>query len=154
MDLAAPGEDVTSTNNKGDYNVGQEGTSDAAAIVSGAVALVRSKFPSMSAAEVVERLESTAVDKGAPGVDPDYGHGVIDIVAALNEGAPASMSASAAPLATTAAPAPTTTTPAAAPEAESASSNTPLIAGGFAVVVLVGGLVTFLLARHRSRPTS
>jgi hypothetical protein len=104
----------------------------------------------MSATEVVERLESTAVDKGAPGVDPDYGHGIIDIVAALSDGA-----AGTGPSASAAAPAPvTTTTSAAQPEAESepASSSAPLIAGAVAVLVLLGGLLAFLLIRRRSRP--
>jgi type VII secretion-associated serine protease mycosin len=145
LDLAAPGEDITSTNRQGGYNVGENGTSDAAAIVSGAAALLRSKYPNLSAAEVVERLESTAVDKGAPGVDPDYGHGIIDIVAALKEDSPAP-SAPTAATASAAAPAPQ-----AEQSPEPAGSNTPLIAGGVVVLVLLGGLVTFLLARRRAR---
>jgi type VII secretion-associated serine protease mycosin len=148
LDLTAPGQDIASTSRTGGYIVGQDGTSDAAAIVSGAAALLRSKYPDMSAAEVVERLESTAVDKGAPGVDPDYGHGIVDIVAALGEDTVPS-----------AAPAPTTTTTAAAAptpapqaEPEPAGSNTPVIAGGIAaVVLLLGGLVAFLLTRRRAR---
>ncbi|MFI7541072.1 type VII secretion-associated serine protease mycosin [Actinoplanes sp. NPDC049599] len=146
LDLTAPGQDIASTGRTGGYIVGQDGTSDAAAIVSGAAALLRSKYPNMSATEVVKRLESTAVDKGAPGVDPDYGHGIINIVAALSDPA-----ATAAPSASPA-PAPTTTA-APAPQAETkpAGSNTPLIAGGVAVLVLLGGLVAFLLARRRAR---
>jgi hypothetical protein len=116
--------------------------------VSGAAALIRSKYPDMSATEVVERLQSTAIDKGPPGVDPDYGHGVIDIVAALS-GAPGSP-ASAAPSAT--APA-TTTTAAAPPETKPTGTNTPLIAGSIAAVLL-GGLLAFFLARRRSRSTT
>jgi type VII secretion-associated serine protease mycosin len=151
LDLAAPGEDITTTNREGGYDVGEKGTSDAAAIVSGAAALLRSKYPKMTAAEVVQRLESTAIDKGPPGLDPDYGHGIIDIVAALKD--------PAAPAPSTAAPAPAPTTTAAAPapapqaETEPASSNTPILVGGAAVLVLLGGLAAFLLARRRSRPT-
>jgi len=151
LDIAAPGEDMTSTNREGGYNVGENGTSDAAAIVSGAAALLRSKYPKMSAKEVVERLESTAVDKGAPGVDPDYGHGIIDIVAALSADTAAPTSAAPATTTTAAAPAPA---PQAEPETEPAGSNTPLIAGGVVGFVLLGGLLAFLLARRRSRPTS
>jgi type VII secretion-associated serine protease mycosin len=149
LDLTAPGEDIRSVTRNGGYS-STSGTSDAAAIVSGAAALIRSKYPNMSATEVVERLESTATDAGAPGVDSDYGHGIIDIVAALSTGAGATASSAGT---TFTAPATSTPTSAAAPEAESASSNTPLIAGGVAVVVLLGGLVAFLLTRHRSRPT-
>jgi uncharacterized protein (TIGR03382 family) len=39
-------------------------------------------------------------------------------------------------------------------EAEPASSNTPLIIGGVAVLVALGGLAAFLLARRRSHPRS
>jgi subtilisin family serine protease len=59
------------------------GTSYAAAIVSGAAALVRAKFPDLDAASVVDRLTTTA-RKPSPGDrDPQYGYGVVDPVAAL-----------------------------------------------------------------------
>jgi subtilisin family serine protease len=153
MDLVAPGEEIEGASRGNGYESGT-GTSDSAAIVSGAAALIRSKYPDLSAAEVVDRLQSTAIDKGPPGVDPDYGHGIIDIVAALSDGAGSGSSAS--PSATTPAPAPTSTTAAASPETETepTGSSTPLIAGGTAVIVLLGGLVAFLLARRRSRPTA
>ncbi|MEU7902670.1 type VII secretion-associated serine protease mycosin [Actinoplanes sp. NPDC049118] len=146
LDLMAPGEDITSTNNKGGYDVG-EGTSHAAAIASGAAALIRSKYPDMSATEVVERLEATAVDKGAPGVDDDYGHGVIDIVAALSGAGSGAIGGTAPPPTT---PPARSATPAASPQSEAASSNTPLIVGGTAIVVLLGSLLAFLLSRRRS----
>jgi subtilisin family serine protease len=150
LDLMAPGEKVAGPWIRGGYNVGS-GTSDSAAIVSGAAALIRSKYPNMSAAEVVDRLESTAIDKGAPGVDPDYGHGIIDIVAALSDGA-ASTAPSATPT-SAAAPVPTTTTSAASPETEPASSNTPLIAGAAAVLAVLAGLAAFLILRRRASPS-
>jgi len=146
LDLMAPGEDVESADRDADYRAGT-GTSDSAAIVSGAAALLRSKYPTMSATEVVERLESTATDKGAPGVDNDYGHGILNIVAALNEPtiSPTATTTSAAP-----APAPTATTSAASPQTEPAGNKIPLIAGGVAVLVLLGGLVAFFLLRRRT----
>ncbi|MGA5301571.1 type VII secretion-associated serine protease mycosin [Nucisporomicrobium flavum] len=146
IDLAAPGEDMTSTTNRGDYAIEQTGTSDAAAIVSGAAALLRSKYPDMTAEEVVERLESTATDKGAPGVDPEYGHGIVNIVAALSDGA---ASASSSPSAAPPTPALTSTAEAARPEPEPKSSSTPLITGGIvAVVVLTLGGVLWLRRRR------
>jgi subtilisin family serine protease len=93
--LAAPGEDILSPSPNGGYIKGT-GTSDAAAIIAGAAALVRSKYPNLSAAEVIHRLTSTAVDKGAPGRDPQYGYGVINIVAALTADVPP-LSASTSP---------------------------------------------------------
>ncbi len=90
-DLAAPAVDIWSTNtlaNGGaDYRAGS-GTSDATAIVAGAAALVRAKYPHLSAAEVVNRLIATADDRGAPGRDDEYGYGVINLVNALTADVP------------------------------------------------------------------
>nr|BFE67824.1 hypothetical protein GCM10020092_011250 [Actinoplanes digitatis] len=144
LDLMAPGEDIESTGRNDGYRSGT-GTSDAAAIVSGAAALLRSKYPDMTAEEVVARLESTAIDKGKPGVDADYGHGILDLVAALSDSAAPSASASPST-----APTPTRSASAAASSAtEPAGSTTPFIVGGVAVVVVLGGLIAFLLARRR-----
>jgi type VII secretion-associated serine protease mycosin len=85
--ITAPGVDITSTGLNGQYRKGT-GTSDAAAIVSGAVALIRSKYPDLSAKEVVHRLEATAIDKGAPGLDDQYGYGVLNLVGALTADVP------------------------------------------------------------------
>ena len=58
------------------------GTSFSTAIVSGVAALVRAKFPQLSAYQIISRLERTA---RAPsrGVDNQVGYGLIDPVAAL-----------------------------------------------------------------------
>ena len=85
--ITAPGVDIVSTA-KGNKYSKTYGTSNATAIVSGAVALIRSRYPDLSAKEVVHRLTSTAVDKGAPGRDEEYGYGVLDIVAALTADVP------------------------------------------------------------------
>ncbi|MEV0397724.1 type VII secretion-associated serine protease mycosin [Polymorphospora rubra] len=87
IEIVAPGVDIFSTGLNGGYRKGT-GTSGAAAIVSGAAALVRSKFPELSAKEVVHRLTATAVDKGPPGRDEQYGYGVLDLVAALTADVP------------------------------------------------------------------
>ncbi|WP_433347264.1 type VII secretion-associated serine protease mycosin [Micromonospora sp. CA-111912] len=87
VDLVAPAVDIYSTSINGKYRKGT-GTSDATAIVAGAAALVRSKYPDLPAAEVVHRLTATAVDKGPPGRDDEYGYGVIDLVAALTADVP------------------------------------------------------------------
>ncbi|WP_433214853.1 S8 family serine peptidase [Dactylosporangium sp. CS-047395] len=80
--LVAPGTDIVSRNLGGAARTGT-GTSDSTAIVSGAAALVRSKYPQLSGPEVVRRLTLTAQDKGEPGRDPVFGYGVLDIVKAL-----------------------------------------------------------------------
>jgi len=79
-----------------------QGTSFAAPMVSGTAALVRSRWPTMSAAEVVNRIIKTTKDRGPAGRDSQYGYGLIDPTAALTaEGVPAVLRN---PLDTTASP--------------------------------------------------
>ncbi|MFG1828360.1 S8 family serine peptidase [Micromonospora chersina] len=87
IDVVAPAVDIYSTGINGGYRVGT-GTSDATAIVAGAAALIRSKYPDLPAQEVAHRLTATAIDKGPPGHDDEYGYGVIDLVAALTADVP------------------------------------------------------------------
>ncbi|MEU4550959.1 type VII secretion-associated serine protease mycosin [Micromonospora violae] len=87
IDVVAPAVDIYSTSYGGKYSKGT-GTSSATAIVAGAAALIRSKYPYLPAREVAHRLTATAVDKGPPGRDDQYGYGVIDLVAALTADVP------------------------------------------------------------------
>jgi membrane-anchored mycosin MYCP len=64
------------------------GTSGATPIVAGVAALIRSKWPEMSASQVINRIVSTAKDAGAPGKDPLYGFGVLNAEAALKADVP------------------------------------------------------------------
>ncbi|PRX43974.1 membrane-anchored mycosin MYCP [Prauserella shujinwangii] len=66
-----------------------QGTSFAAPYVSGLAALVRAKFPELSAREVMNRITSTAQHPAAPGGRDNFvGHGVIDPMAALTATVP------------------------------------------------------------------
>ncbi|WP_370461918.1 S8 family serine peptidase [Micromonospora sp. ALFpr18c] len=87
IDVVAPAVDIYSTSYDGKYSKGT-GTSSATAIVAGAAALIRSKYPYLPAREVAHRLTATAVDKGPPGRDDEYGYGLIDLVAALTADVP------------------------------------------------------------------
>lgn len=60
-----------------------QGTSFAAPLVSATAALIRAKWPGMSAANVVQRLVETARDLGPTGRDARYGFGLVDPVRAL-----------------------------------------------------------------------
>jgi membrane-anchored mycosin MYCP len=62
------------------------GTSYAAPVVSGIVALVRSRSPELTARQVMRRLEETA-HRPAAGWDPVVGHGVVDALAAVSSDA-------------------------------------------------------------------
>jgi subtilisin family serine protease len=80
--VAAPAEDLAGGMPAGGY-AEWAGTSGATPIVAGVAALIRSKWPEMSASQVINRIVSTAKDAGAPGKDPLYGFGVLNAEAAL-----------------------------------------------------------------------
>lgn len=90
--VAAPGERVTSldANGPGLTNgqltqkglVPLNGTSFAAPLVSGVAALVRSRFPALTAGQVIDLIKRTARTPGA-GPNQATGYGVVDPVAAL-----------------------------------------------------------------------
>ena len=86
--LVAPGNVVfinpqaTSQATSGLYQGG--GTSYAAPLVSGAAAVVWSAFPYMSNDLVRQTLLAASKDLGAPGVDPIFGWGLLDVSKAAN----------------------------------------------------------------------
>jgi membrane-anchored mycosin MYCP len=92
VDVGAPGEGLTSLSPTGGLMnawvdqqgglVAVNGTSFAAPLVSGVVALVRSRFPTMTAAEVMDRVKRTAHTPQA-GPNAASGYGVVDPIAAL-----------------------------------------------------------------------
>jgi subtilisin family serine protease len=55
------------------------GTSGSAPIVAGAIAAVMSQDPSLTPAQAWQILQTHTSDAGAPGADPDYGNGVINL---------------------------------------------------------------------------
>jgi hypothetical protein len=81
--MVAPGEWILVTDNAGNLTR-KSGTSFAAPIVTGAVALMHTRWPWLKAHpdEVVDILFATAVDLGDPGTDPVYGRGLINIAGA------------------------------------------------------------------------
>ncbi|WP_427173902.1 S8 family serine peptidase [Arthrobacter sp. 92] len=85
--VAAPAENLIGGMPGGGY-AEWAGTSGATPIVSGVAALIRSKWPEMTASQVINRIVTTAKDAGAPGKDPIYGFGVLNAEAALKEDVP------------------------------------------------------------------
>ena len=148
--ICAPGVEIISAEPENGY-VKVDGTSAATAIVSGAAALVRAKFPSLSAAEVVHRLEATANDTGPAGRDDECGFGVLNIVKALTADVPP---LSSSPSATTTTP--TTTSPtetaAAPPQQRSDNSNTTAITALVVGILAAAAFVVFLVLRRRRNP--
>jgi membrane-anchored mycosin MYCP len=130
VDVAATGEAVTS--------LGSEpvsGTSYAAPVVSGLAALIRARFPALTARQVMQRIESTAHHPPA-GWDPVVGNGTIDALAAVSTDAgPPANTSKPAP-----APLPITTPPSASSNSRGRSAA--LRGAAVCVVALVGVLAT------------
>ena len=78
VELAAPGVDILSAKLGGGY-VRMSGTSMATPHVAGAAALLWSQAPSATASTIRRRLDVAVDDLGAPGRDPAYGFGVVDL---------------------------------------------------------------------------
>jgi type VII secretion-associated serine protease mycosin len=85
--VSAPATDLIGARPGGYWKV--QGTSFAAPMVAGTAALVRSRWPTMPAGEVVNRIIRTAKDLGATGRDSTYGFGLIDPTRALTADVPA-----------------------------------------------------------------
>lgn len=80
--IVAPGEMILVSDGKGGVTR-QIGTSFAAPMVSGAIALLHDRWPWLKSfpQETVDIILKSAKDLGAPGTDPVYGRGLLDIEA-------------------------------------------------------------------------
>ena len=157
VDVAAPGENITSlnpvnwqqgvdtttkTNEKGEKGTFQ-GTSFSAPLVAGTVALVRARFPQLSATEVMKRIKATA-HAPAEGWNPYVGFGVIDPVAAVTATvSPEQLSRILTPKSAK------LPIPAAPPAADDRPRNVALIGAGIIATLLVLGVLASFPIRRR-----
>ncbi|WP_324191858.1 type VII secretion-associated serine protease mycosin [Nocardia brasiliensis] len=154
MGVAAPGEDIVSLDARGTgtitgiYDQQQmvplKGTSFAAPYVSGVVALVRARFPELSALEVIKRIEATAHAPGE-GWNPYIGYGAIDPVAALT----AETTKPLPPKRPAAAQQVQLAVPAPPPPPDNRARNIALIGSGSVVVLLILGMLASFPIRRR-----
>ncbi len=86
----APGSQITSTYINGG-TAALSGTSMAAPHVSGALAVLLAAFPTVAPRDIVHRLLVRSDDMGAPGVDPIYGWGKINLERAMSPNGPLSV---------------------------------------------------------------
>ncbi|MDZ4270171.1 MAG: S8 family serine peptidase, partial [Mycobacterium sp.] len=153
LGVAAPGENIASVSNDADGglangmpNSDQEmspigGTSYAAAYVSGVAALVRSRFPEMTAQQVVGRITGTA-HAAARAPSNLVGAGTVDAVAALTWQLPAEFDVDPAAVRQTAAP------PAPAP-----TDPLPRVVAFTGVALLASLVLAALVARAKRKDT-
>ena len=154
--LSAPADGLVGAKPGGYWHV--QGTSFAAPLVSATAALIKSKWPSMSAANVVNRMIATADDLGPTGRDREYGYGIVDPARALSAtvtsvgGNPLeSTSPSSGGGAAAAAPSPAATTP----SAEAAPANqhsTTLVLLAVAMLLATATILFLLIRRTRHHP--
>lgn len=79
--LMAPGVSVQTTGIGGGY-VSVSGTSFSAPMIAGAAALLKERFPALTASQIVDILLVSATDLGAVGTDAIYGRGLLNLAAA------------------------------------------------------------------------
>jgi hypothetical protein len=137
------------------------GTSDATAFVSAAAALLRAKFPHLTAGQIVSRLTKTAGlpagEKGLSLPDEHYGYGFIQPLAALTKDIPAGskygpLSVPASLKTPSASATPDGTTSGQDSASSESSSKHTLIVGALGLGVLVVlGLIIFVIVKISRR---
>ncbi|MFF4343360.1 S8 family serine peptidase [Kitasatospora sp. NPDC001540] len=160
MMLTAPGVGVVSAGScKGNQYCIGDGTSDSTAFTSATAALVRAKYPNLTAGQVANRLIRTAKTpatlQGSQLPDPHYGYGILSPYDALTAdippgpaqgplGATADTPANAAP-----------PTPPAATTRPASGSATPVLllaaVGGGVLLLLVVTVIAVTVSRGRRR---
>lgn len=76
VELAAPGGDIVSTYTRGRYEL-ESGTSQAAPHVTGMLALLKEKYPTLTNKQLREKIREYTIDLGAEGKDSSFGYGLI-----------------------------------------------------------------------------
>ncbi len=83
---AAPGADVVLPDPAGGVRIAH-GTSQACGFAAGAMAIVLAAHPRMTGPQAEALLQATARDLGEPGPDTTFGHGILDVAAAVEAAA-------------------------------------------------------------------
>ncbi|MFF4504198.1 type VII secretion-associated serine protease mycosin [Streptomyces sp. NPDC001401] len=158
--LVAPGVEIVSANkNRSDGYSLDSGTSDATAYVSAAAALVRAKYPDLTAGQVINRLIKSASflqHKGLKAPDREYGYGILrpnkaltmDIPKGSKEGPLGQLPSSTESKAGSATEGNEDGSTQAKEQDSSSRLPIPLIIGGIAAVVVIGGII-FAVMRSR-----
>jgi hypothetical protein len=84
IDVVAPGVNIYATLRNNSYG-NMSGTSMAAPVANGVLAMIYARYPWLSPDEAEALLFATCVDLGAPGKDNTFGHGRVDLGRAMSE---------------------------------------------------------------------
>jgi subtilisin family serine protease len=82
-----PGADLITSGRDGRLLTGVSGTRAASALAAGAVALIRSRYPSMPWYRVIQRLTGTALPEGGHVPNDSFGYGILRLSQAVNASA-------------------------------------------------------------------
>ena len=82
-----PGADLITSGRDGRLLTGVSGTRAASALAAGAVALIRSRYPTMPWYRVIQRLTGTALPEGGHVPNDSFGYGILRLSQAVNASA-------------------------------------------------------------------
>ncbi|MGX1886353.1 type VII secretion-associated serine protease mycosin [Streptomyces sp. NPDC055287] len=161
LTLTAPGVEILAANkNRSPGYSLSTGTSDATAYVSATAALVRAKYPNLTAGQVINRLIKSASfldHKGLKAPDEEYGYGIIrpyqavtmDIPQGPKEGPLGKLTAATPSKAGSASAGDDGTTSQA--KKKKSSSGGILVIAGIAGVLVIGGIIVAVIRSRSSR---
>ncbi|MET9832318.1 type VII secretion-associated serine protease mycosin [Streptomyces sp. NPDC006385] len=159
LTLTAPGVEIVGANKTMSNGYGvSSGTSEATAFVSAAAALVRSKYPDLTAGQVINRLIKTATfahHKGLKAPDEEYGYGIVRPYSALTMDIPAGpkknpLGQLSSSTSTSSEAAKGTDKSTQAKKKKSSSGNLLILAGGVVAVVVIGAIAFAVLRSRRN----
>ena len=159
LTLTAPGVKIVGANKTMSNGYGESsGTSEATAYVSAAVALVRSKYPDLTAGQVINRLIKTATfahHKGLKAPDEEYGYGIVRPYSALTMNIPAGpkknpLGQLTSSSSTSSKSSKGTDSSTQAKKKKSSSSNSLILIGGIAAVVVICAIAFVVLRSRRN----
>ncbi|MFC8093614.1 S8 family serine peptidase [Streptomyces sp. NPDC057301] len=154
LDLVAPGAEILAA----DMNMSQQyalsnGTSDATAYVSAAAALVRSKYPDLTAGQVINRLLKSATfahHKGLKAPDEEYGYGIVRPYSALTMDIPAGSKKNPLGQLTLASPPSSEAAKKTDTAAQASARDLLVVVGGIAAVVVFGAIAWLVIRSRRN----
>jgi hypothetical protein len=151
--IGAPGVWLMGDGPGGEY-INGEGTSPAAAVISGVAALIKSRYPSLSPALVEQALIMSATHRPSGGYDVDTGFGEVDAAGALTAAARLAATAPAKGLAASARFAPASAA-IQVTHRDMAQVTAYAVAGGLGALCALGALTLLvILARRKPRPAA